>query len=112
MHPFPLVGQGTHRSTPPARGATLRPDGATEGGGDFNPRPPRGGRLHKLEIRRMRKQFQSAPPARGATALLRHRDAVFRISIRAPREGGDWEDVCHYKGATRFQSAPPVRGAT
>ena len=34
---------------------------------DFNPRPPRGGRrIHPIDIDRIR-QFQSTPPARGAT---------------------------------------------
>ena len=32
---------------------------------------------------------QSAPPARGATHLVRERAAVIQVSIRAPRAGGD-----------------------
>ena len=55
----------------------------------FNPRPPRGGRpnaridVHFLNL------FQSAPPARGATASSAVRRERSRVSIRAPRAGGD-----------------------
>ena len=34
---------------------------------DFNPRPPRGGRLICSSITGTRRAFQSTPPARGAT---------------------------------------------
>ena len=79
----------------------------------FNPRPPRGGRLEgvgvvigrtwKISIHAPReggdvvgtteaeeeKVFQSTPPARGATALLKVTVNNRTISIHAPREGGD-----------------------
>ncbi len=99
------------QSTPPARGATIvtRPTKAgnlisihapREGGDssagveqagifDFNPRPPRGGRLSCKVVNCAEKLFQSTPPARGATFhddLIRYTDY---ISIHAPREGGD-----------------------
>ena len=35
--------------------------------GDFNPRPPRGGRLFRYALADSRRLFQSTPPARGAT---------------------------------------------
>ena len=79
----------------------------------FNPRPPRGGRLpppapiifferfqstpparggdRSSVSRRMRTmKFQSTPPARGATAPSPEAAAILRISIHAPREGGDF----------------------
>ena len=56
------------QSTPPARGATLLCGNSGPENRDFNPRPPRGGRLREngfffcaLIL------FQSTPPARGAT---------------------------------------------
>ena len=57
---------------------------------DFNPRPPRGGRpagqIHDIHTAA---QFQSTPPARGATVDRNRRMYHIRISIHAPREGGD-----------------------
>ena len=34
-------------------------------------------------------KFQSTPPVRGATMMVQVADAVYLISIHAPREGGD-----------------------
>ena len=99
------------QSTPPARGATPKyriiPTNtpisihAPREGGDtmikytayilhhFNPRPPRGGRLH-LWITSLRMPlFQSTPPARGAT-----------------------NNKVQIMPNLRFQSTPPARGAT
>ena len=80
---------------------------------NFNPRPPRGGRLLTAAKNAIaERQFQSTPPARGATGRKlyhegrqyhfnprpprggRHADKVVYgadtdISIHAPREGGD-----------------------
>ena len=63
----------------------------------FNPRPPRGGRLESLEAFRLRLLFQSTPPARGATTFSNAEDWIVRISIHAPREGGDRHGLppCH-----------------
>ena len=58
-------------------------------GGDFNPRPPRGGRPFGCCGNRCCCRFQSTPPARGATGqndVVQHSGL---ISIHAPREGGD-----------------------
>ena len=80
---------------------------------DFNPRPPRGGRLRPTSSVGRIRVFQSTPPARGATLLPVQFVHQPHISIHAPREGGD-EDRhgCSgvYPGA--FQSTPPARGAT
>ena len=55
----------------------------------FNPRPPRGGRLRFLQLCPTTVAFQSTPPARGATANLPLTYIFCKISIHAPREGGD-----------------------
>ena len=57
---------------------------------DFNPRPPRGGRLPKSGTFRFLLIFQSTPPARGATS---------HSASRNSSQG-------------KFQSTPPARGAT
>ena len=36
-------------------------------------------------------EFQSTPPARGATVARAVRAVIVDISIHAPREGGDWD---------------------
>ena len=99
------------QSTPPARGATspiLRRAAvqtisihAPREGGDrdfvkwnctvsnFNPRPPRGGRRRNQLQFAEHREFQSTPPARGATAHRGAGDGPTAISIHAPREGGD-----------------------
>ena len=59
---------------------------------DFNPRPPRGGRRHKFSIGCSDGEFQSTPPARGATAFGKTIFLTREISIHAPREGGDPAD--------------------
>ena len=78
------------QSTPPARGATQWSWRHTIGHFDFNPRPPRGGRL----------------PLRRADRVREH------ISIHAPREGGDSGTHLFCYSGDRFQSTPPARGAT
>ena len=55
----------------------------------FNPRPPRGGRPHRARSPRQTKQFQSTPPAWGATGKL-----------------------LGYGVSAMFQSTPPAWGAT
>ena len=56
---------------------------------DFNPRPPRGGRLLRHLTGHSVCEFQSTPPARGATSYRPPVPSGFLISIHAPREGGD-----------------------
>ena len=80
-------------------------------------------------------QFQSTPPARGATPLVYDDSLSYYISIHAPREGGDFArelkgqryifisihapreggdlGVLGYAAnSDLFQSTPPARGAT
>ena len=138
--------RGVFQSTPPARGATrilvfvrvvkmISIHAPREGGdytslsqfikqADFNPRPPRGGRLGISKIWTNVWSFQSTPPARGATRTEerlkgylayfnprpprggRHQasqpDKEYRnISIHAPREGGD-------KKAEKLRQKPKI----
>ena len=81
--------------------------------GNFNPRPPRGGRPARASSLKPSVVFQSTPPARGATLIPPRVELLFRISIHAPREGGDL-DVRALKSSIHsiFQSTPPARGAT
>ena len=57
--------------------------------GDFNPRPPRGGRPVAQWFNIWHILFQSTPPARGATQVGAYAVRANAISIHAPREGGD-----------------------
>ena len=100
----------------------------------FNPRPPRGGRPFTFFRRLLILIFQSTPPARGATLLMKSVLYGIIISIHAPREGGDEalpviqpEPIYFNPRPPRggrllcfcmsifqllFQSTPPARGAT
>ena len=100
----------------------------------FNPRPPRGGRPTPPRTANPCYEFQSTPPARGATAPYDGFDldpgisihapreggdnvsfastAYTPISIHAPREGGDGTGYKFYWDNITFQSTPPARGAT
>ena len=57
-------------------------------------------------------EFQSTPPARGATKEFDALAALVSISIHAPREGGDGGAAAPPKRVEKFQSTPPARGAT
>ena len=118
----------TFQSTPPARGATRISSNwrwlpsvsihAPRAGGDrhdrgnheqvhpcFNPRPPRGGRRRQApKFRVAARQFQSTPPARGATSEEPYR-RWFGVSIHAPRAGGDCasKNICQINGSYPFQ---------
>ena len=130
------------QSTPPARGATRQPGEPVQHRPNFNPRPPRGGRpkLMPLDLSSSfisihapreggdlwrwhgpcaGRQFQSTPPARGATPAVCANSTwtphfnprpprggrpaspenlynIAPISIHAPREGGDSKDAQFY----------------
>ena len=102
---------------------------------DFNPRPPRGGATRKRRrLCRSTAEFQSTPPARGATAAALNAEYSPIISIHAPREGGDFLAILQRSPISisihapreggdpsgylpdrvrkAFQSTPPARGAT
>ena len=86
---FRTLASSAFQSTPPARGATVKHIERRCYADHFNPRPPRGGRLSVLKIKPTMALFQSTPPARGATHKRRGPQKINRISIHAPREGGD-----------------------
>ena len=62
----------------------------------FNPRPPRGGRHGVTVTGGAYPEFQSTPPARGATEVIAASRNAGDISIHAPREGGDSKDAQFY----------------
>ena len=76
------------QSTPPARGATSKS----------------GYGLHISQI------FQSTPPARGATPLGGRLREGTKISIHAPREGGDPHPFTHGGLYEYFNPRPPRGG--
>ena len=120
------------QSTPPARGATpaesyIIPETdisihAPREGGDsiaatpvsahenFNPRPPRGGRLSSDIVKIPASGFQSTPPARGATSYRYTNQLDNPISIHAPREGGDRESKDNNSIPKDFNPRPPRGG--
>ena len=122
------------QSTPPVRGATPILPPFVPVLLYFNPRPPCGGRRSPYWRVVTSFTFQSTPPVRGATKKDLIKPVRFRISIHAPRAGGD--QVCNIpvlsalisihapraggdiscvircKFIRSFQSTPPVRGAT
>ena len=122
------------QSTPPARGATNKSSTASpsllisihaprEGGDlpagaarhirhDFNPRPPRGGRPFGSIFSRPASNFNPRPPRGGRPASWSPAFLFCRISIHAPREGGDEISPNSSFALAGFQSTPPARGAT
>ena len=102
--------------------------------GDFNPRPPRGGRQRYLQLGRDDPPFQSTPPARGATVSgsvtastwedfnprpprggrlpvdVMMSLELFGISIHAPREGGDSVSAAVERAITIYFNPRPPRG--
>ena len=79
---------------------------------NFNPRPPRGGRHPCSPPSILKFSFQSTPPARGATVGIPNANTDKKISIHAPREGGDCITTFMKMAGRPFQSTPPARGAT
>ncbi len=80
--------------------------------GCFNPRPPRGGRRRPFFVLLIYPQFQSTPPARGATINTLEIRLLNMVSIHAPRAGGDGNPGASACAVEEFQSTPPARGAT
>ena len=76
----------------------------------FNPRPPRGGRLLCVILSILITRFQSTPPARGATLVCAVDCRNFRISIHAPREGGDSPGSTGVPSHGYFNPRPPRGG--
>jgi len=145
------------QSTPPAQGATREAHDTTSmdnvsihaprAGGDpgqlttaatsasFNPRPPRRGRRRFCFRRCQLAEFQSTPPAQGATWIMTIPPGLITVSIHAPPRRGRLppslqprlpEDSFNPRPPRRgrrfrlkpsttnktFQSTPPAQGAT
>ena len=96
----------------PREGGRRRaPEKLRTGGSNFNPRPPRGGRLLQINERRYINIFQSTPPARGGDAKNTAAYAVqYRISIHAPRKGGDYCTFACSMMLHDFNPRPPQGG--
>ena len=77
---------------------------------DFNPRPPRGGRLDREGVSGPPAEFQSTPPARGATEERNRMCGTMSISIHAPREGGDRTGRPEARHQHYFNPRPPRGG--
>ena len=122
-------------STPSARRATNGDVTIKIAGGDFYPRPPRGGRpaQHQHEGHRGRflstpsarratvssdfrtshvVPFLSTPSARRATRAFRKTFYLHRISIHALREEGDYIAYPPFISILKFLSTPSARRAT
>ena len=102
----------------------------------FQSTPPVRGATFLTRHTSQEQKFQSTPPVRGATGdhprrrSRRHRISIHApraggdagregvsrhapdISIHAPRAGGDTRSTRSQRSAARFQSTSPVRGAT
>ena len=79
---------------------------------DFNPRPPRGGRRRRWDTWPVPPNFNPRPPRGGRRVEQPYHRHEQRISIHAPREGGDHADRWRPPRGNVFQSTPPARGAT
>ena len=78
----------------------------------FQSTPPARGATKRMGPHGARLPFQSTPPARGATRDGGRRLLPPCISIHAPREGGDPLLTALSMSWSQFQSTPPARGAT
>ena len=108
--PAPIVSE--FQSTPPAWGAT-----DCEGWGlpnkSFQSTPPAWGATFRLRPGKEEGQrFQSTPPAWGATLVRPPLAPPLKVSIHAPRVGGDALKACNPVPKALFQSTPPAWGAT
>ena len=77
---------------------------------NFNPRPPRGGRLQTMHRAAPAHRFQSTPSARRATGSPFRRAERGAISIHALREEGDERQRTHNEGQKNFNPRPPRGG--
>ena len=78
----------------------------------FNPRPPCGGRLRVHQRDHGHRHFNPRPPCGGRRLKRGPHIDPSRISIHAPRVGGDDRHRVRLHQGVAFQSTPPVWGAT
>ena len=84
--------------------------GTDAGAGNFNPRPPRGGRRDCGDRFVFLSEFQSTPSARRATLNFLHTSGDRDISIHALREEGDQRLWCLQACDGYFNPRPPRGG--
>ena len=97
------------QSTPPVWGATGTP-GKSGISFAFQSTPPVWGATGGHEGRRRRKIFQSTPPVWGATGATAFPLVITRISIHAPRVGGDSRRTPAPCTPCHFNPRPPCGG--
>ena len=73
----------------PREGGDRKDEGEKVVNVNFNPRPPRGGRLQDVHAVRSLKNFNPRPPRGGRRFVRIVSLSLPIISIHAPREGGD-----------------------
>ena len=100
------------QSTPPARGATTPTPRAFATDCDFNPRPPRGGRPKKSKKLRKKPKISIHAPREGGDACFFCLSCPLEHFNPRPPRGGRHFCVSLQKMKTQFQSTPPARGAT
>ena len=77
----------------------------------FQSTPPAWGATTPLAPHHGNLRFQSTPPAWGATIICEDCTEDEEVSIHAPRVGGDISSQCS-RDEEKFQSTPPAWGAT
>ena len=101
------------QSTPPARGATRSPPEPRPAWSDFNPRPPRGGRLGEVLPLALAIYFNPRPPRGGRPlreGLVGSAHPIFQSTPPARGATSPSSEISSHFLA--FQSTPPARGAT
>ena len=98
------------QSTPPVRGATFHLRAEQCYHHHFNPRPPCGGRHNDAVITIVNSDFNPRPPCGGRPRHIRANTASDRISIHAPRAGGDRTRILSPAPITDFNPRPPCGG--
>ena len=106
-----LTASSLHFNPRPPCGGRRHPAGRKRYDRHFNPRPPCGGRRARTLWVAGFGLFQSTPPVRGATWCSRRRHIRQRISIHAPRAGGDIARAAGgYQIVRNFNPRPPCGG--
>ena len=105
------TAENKFQSTPPARGATSSFFIALFRPPDFNPRPPRGGRRHTDKASMQANKISIHAPREGGDQRVQPGSDRSKISIHAPREGGDpaFRSTVHH-GPPYFNPRPPRGG--
>ena len=104
-------GRRLFQSTPSVGRATCFPCARLLRPVYFNPRPPWGGRRHRLELRLKVGAFQSTPSVGRATSRA-HRHQALKAFQSTPSVGRATKAIINPKSIRLFQSTPSVGRAT